>query len=99
MILVDTSVWIDHFREGLNQNKVLIHAFVVGELARGNLKSRRETITLLSNLPKAPKATDAEVMGFIDSNHLMGKGIGFIDAHLLASVALAADAKLWTHDK
>ena len=106
MILVDTSVWIDHFREGvpslaetLSQNNVLIHAFVIGELACGNLKARRETIKLLSNLPQAPKASDSEVMAFIESNRLMGKGIGFIDAHLLASVALEADAKLWTRDK
>jgi predicted nucleic acid-binding protein len=106
MILVDTSVWIDHFREGLppltevlGQNFVLMHAFVLGELACGNWRTRRDTLKLLSNLPHAPKASDSEVMAFIESHRLMGKGIGFMDAHLLASVALAADAKLWTHDK
>lgn len=106
MILVDTSVWIDHFREGLpslvvslNQNSVLIHPFVLGELACGNLKSRQDTLRLLANLPHSPKASDAEVLQFIETHKLMGKGIGLIDAHLLASTALSADAVLWTHDK
>ena len=106
MILVDTSVWIDHFREGLpslvaslNQNSVLIHPFVLGELACGNLKSRQDTLRLLANLPTAPKASDSEVLQFIETHKLMGKGIGLIDAHLLASSALSTDAVLWTHDK
>ncbi|PMR74922.1 type II toxin-antitoxin system VapC family toxin [Billgrantia endophytica] len=106
MILVDTSVWIDYFREGLprlvrllEQNFVLTHPFVLGELACGNLTSRTETLRLLSNLPVAPRASDSEVLAFIEANRLMGRGIGFIDAHLLASTALAADTRLWTHDK
>lgn len=105
MILVDTSVWIDHFRTGepalaplLDNNRVLMHPFVLGEIACGNLRDRRQTLQLLSGLPVAPQASDAEVMAFIESNRLMGKGIGFVDAHLLAAVALAADAGLWTHD-
>ena len=106
MILVDTSVWIDHFRNGvsplavlLDNAHVLTHPFVLGEIACGNLRDRQETIRLLSGLPDAPEASNAEVMTFIESNKLMGKGIGFVDAHLLAAVALAADARLWTHDR
>jgi len=106
MILVDTSVWIDHFRNGvfrladlLESNRVLMHPFVVGEIACGNLKARRDTLQLLCNLPGAPVASNGEVMTFIESNRLMVKGIGFVDAHLLAAVALAANATLWTRDK
>lgn len=106
MILVDTSVWIDHFRNDLppladllENNNVLMHPFVLGEIACGNLNNRRDTLQLLSNLPAAPQASDAEVMAFIESNSLMGKGIGFVDSHLLAAAALAADAKLWTLDR
>lgn len=106
MILVDTSVWIDHFREGspqliaaLNRNEVLMHPYVLGELACGNLKSRASTLKLLSNLPPAPKASDGEVMTFIETHRLMGQGIGLIDAHLLASTALGAGTRLWTADK
>ena len=106
MILVATPVWIDHFRNGMSRladllesNRVLMHPFVVGEIACGNLNARQDTLQLLSNLPDAPLASNAEVMTFIESNRLMGKGIGFVDAHLLAAAALAADATLWTHDK
>ena len=106
MILVDTSVWIDHFRNGvsplaalLDNARVLMHPFVLGEIACGNLRNRQETLRLLSGLPHAPEASNAEVMTFIETNNLMGKGIGFVDAHLLAAVALAADARLWTHDR
>jgi len=106
MILVDTSVWVDHFREGLpalaallDRNAVLMHPFVLGELACGNLKSHRETLRLLANLPIAPTASDAEVLQFIERHKLMGKGIGLTDAYLLAATALAADAELWSHDK
>ena len=106
MILVDTSVWIDHFRNGvsplavlLDNARVLTHPFVLGEIACGNLRDRQETLRLLSGLPHAPEASNAEVMTFIEANKLMGKGIGFVDAHLLAAVALAADARLWTHDR
>ena len=106
MILVDTSVWVDHFRKGLpqlvgllEQNFVLTHPFVLGELACGNLTSRTETLRLLSNLPTAPRASDSEALAFIEANHLMGKGIGLIGVHLLASAALSANTRLWTHDK
>ena len=106
MVLVDTSVWIDHFRAGvsalaalLDHNRVLMHPFVLGEIACGNLGDRRQTLQLLSGLPGASKASDDEVLAFIESNRLMGAGIGFIDAHLLAATALASDATLWTNDR
>jgi predicted nucleic acid-binding protein len=106
MILVDTSVWIDHLRKGvpalvaaLERGQVLIHSFVAGELACGNLKNRTEVLHLLGDLPAAPIVTDAEALAFIEHQHLMGRGIGYIDVHLLASAALAGSARLWTHDK
>ena len=105
MILVDTSVWIDHFRHGnselaalLEQGDVLTHPFVIGELACGGLKNRREILTLLASLRSAVVATDAEALLFIDTRRLVGKGIGYIDVHLLASAALS-DVRLWTLDK
>ena len=106
MILVDTSVWVDHLREGapalaaaLEKGNVLMHPFVLGELACGNLKNRGEVLQLLDDLPVAPMATDAEVLDFIARRALMGRGMGYIDVHLLASVALAGTAQLWTRDK
>ena len=106
MILVDTSVWIDHLRKpephlmvALEAGQALIHPFVVGELACGNLKNRVELLSLLLDLPPAPVATDAEALGFVDRRELMGRGIGYLDIHLLASVALAGTARLWTRDK
>ncbi len=106
MILVDTSVWIEHLRAGrenlgvlLDDFQVLVHPFVIGELACGNLKNRAEVLKLLANLPKAPVASQREVLFFIDKNELMGRGIGFVDAHLLAATGLADAAQLWTNDK
>ncbi|HET6655459.1 MAG TPA: type II toxin-antitoxin system VapC family toxin [Gammaproteobacteria bacterium] len=106
MILVDTSVWIDHFRSGdtalaalLDRGEVLSHPLVLGELACGNIGNRVETLHLLSHLPQALTATDAEVLGFIEHNQLMGRGIGYIDAHLLAATALSDASRLWTRDK
>ena len=106
MILVDTSVWVDHLRAGapalavaLEQGAVLTHPFVVGELACGNLKNRSEVLQLLGDLPGALMATDAEALDFIERRALMGRGIGYIDVHLLASVVLAGSARLWTRDQ
>jgi predicted nucleic acid-binding protein len=106
VILVDTSIWVDHLRHGsaplieaLEREEVLTHAFVIGELACGNLKNRREIFDLLRALPSAVMATDEETLNFIEERRLMGKGIGYIDAHLLASVTLTNDARLWTADK
>ena len=106
MILVDTSVWIDHLRTGderlidlLDSSQVLAHPFVIGELACGNLRKRDEVLRLLNNLPQAPVASQEEVLHFIERNRLMGQGIGYIDAHLLASTALADRALIWTRDQ
>lgn len=106
MILVDTSVWVDHLRDGtpalaaaLEQGRVLMHPFVLGELACGNLKNRGEVLQLLGELPAASMATDPEALDFIERRALMGRGIGYVDVHLLASVALAGTAQLWTRDK
>jgi predicted nucleic acid-binding protein len=106
MILVDTSVWVDFLRRGcesleglLEKNQVLAHPSVIGELACGHLKNRSEILGLLHRLPKAANASDAEVLLFIEQHKLMGGGIGYIDAHLLASARLSHDAQLWTFDK
>jgi len=95
VILVDSSVWIDHLRAGsseleslLNDLRVLVHPFVIGELACGNLRNRKEVLDLMGDLPQVSTAADQEVLYFIEQHELMGKGIGYIDAHLLASVAL-----------
>ena len=106
MILLDTAVWIDHLRQGnaqvaaiLQSGLVLTHPFIIGELGCGNLKSRTRTLGLLSALPQARVAQEQEVLFFIERHRLMGHGIGYIDAHLLAATALTEGAKLWTMDK
>ena len=105
MILVDTSVWVQHLREGsdklismLNKGKVLCHPFIIGEIACGNLRNRAVIISLLKSLPSAKVAINDEILQFIEYNKLMGKGLGYIDIHLLAS-AMLSDAQLWTLDK
>ncbi len=106
MILVDTSVWIDHLRAGelllvelLDTNRVLVHPFIIGELACGNLNNRKTVLSLLRKLPTARLATDDEVLFFIERHGLMGRGIGYIDAHLLAAMSLTGTVRLWTRDK
>ena len=106
MILVDTSVWIDHLRAGdeelvalLNESRVLMHPFVLGELACGTLSNRDKVLALLKDLPTATVATDEEVLFFIERHTLMGRGIGYVDAHLLAAVELTGATQLWTRDK
>jgi len=106
MVLVDTSVWVDHLRNGnkllvslLEDNEVWLHPFVTGELACGNLKARDDVLGLLKKMPQIKKATDDEVLFYIQEQDIAGKGIGYVDAHLLASVALANDTVLWTLDK
>ena len=106
MILVDTSVWIDHLREGveplaevLERGRVLMHPFVIGELACGNLSNRAELLRLLGDLPRAKVARFDEVLAFIEMHTLMGRGIGYVDAHLLAATALEGDASLWSRDR
>ncbi len=105
MILVDTSVWVDHFRAGhkgladlLNAGMVLTHPFVVGELALGNLRQREIVLNTLSDLPHAAVATDTEVLRFIDRQASFGRGIGYVDVHLLAAAQLTLGAELWTND-
>lgn len=104
-VLVDTSIWISHFRKGethvqklLQDGSVLCHSFVMGELACGNLGNRDEILSFLERLPQAPKAEDAEVLRFIERNRLVGSGLGWVDVNLLAS-AMLAKAELWTMDK
>jgi predicted nucleic acid-binding protein len=106
VILVDTSVWIDHLRSGdtilaglLDNGQVLSHPFVIGELALGSLRQRESVLADLLNLPRALAASDAEVMHFIHRDGLFGIGIGYIDAHLLAATRLTQGASLWTRDK
>lgn len=106
MILADTSVWIDHLRASdahlstlLSQANVAMHPKVLGELACGNLQDRQTLIALWRNLPQLAAVTNAEALYFLDQNRLWGRGIGYIDLHLLAAVALSAQARLWTRDK
>lgn len=105
MILVDTSVWIDHLRRGdsglvelLERSAVVMHPFVVGEIACGSLRARQSILELLQDLPPAVVADSDEVLQFIERHVLHGKGIGYVDVHLLASVALTEGAKIWTRD-
>jgi predicted nucleic acid-binding protein len=106
LILVDTSVWVDHLRstdaqlaELLERQQVAMHPFVIGEIACGSLKKRASVFELLTELPTAVLAEADEVLGFIERHALYGKSIGYVDAHLIASAALTEDAKLWTRDK
>jgi predicted nucleic acid-binding protein len=106
VILADTSVWVEHFHRreprlaaALEWATVLVHPFVIGELACGRLPDRNAVLTLLNELPKAPVATHTEAMAFIDARELMGRGIGYVDVHLLASATLATGTRLWTLDR
>jgi predicted nucleic acid-binding protein len=105
MTLVDTSVWIDHLRRGntrlrslLDEGQVLTHPFIVGELACGKLRNRQEILQLLALLPEARVAEHDEVLGLLDGRRLYGRGIGWLDAHLLAS-AILSRVSLWTLDR
>lgn len=105
MILVDTSVWVDHLREGipllsdlLNAGEVATHPFVIGELACGSIRNRTRVLKLLGNLPSAIVATHEEAMHTVEANALQGIGIGWVDVHLLAS-ALLSRTPIWSRDK
>jgi len=105
VILVDTSIWVDHLRAGdselvrrLGAREVLIHPFVIGEIALGNLAQRQLILGSMARLPHAVVATDDEVMRLIDDEPLHGQGIGYVDAHLLASCRLSR-CRLRTRDK
>lgn len=105
MVLVDTSIWIDHFRRASGQltslletEEVAVHPFVVGELSCGNIQNRKEIIALLHALPHTTKVDDDEVLLFIERHSLMGRGIGLIDVHILASSCIDS-CLLWTRDR
>jgi len=103
--LVDTSVWVDHLRRGnarletlLRDGLVLLHPFVLGELALGRMKRRTEVLGLLEEMPSAEAASHGEVLEFVERHQLAGSGIGWVDAHLLVSAALTG-AAFWTLDR
>jgi len=105
LVLVDTSVWVEHLRNGtdglaalLDEGHVVCHSFIIGELACGNLKNREEILKFLKALDSAALAEHEEVTRFIEIHSLMGKGLGYIDMHLLASAHLSK-IPLWTLDK
>ena len=105
MILVDTSVWVDHLRRGnsrladlLERNDVVMHPFIVGEIACGSLTNRKVTLELLQQLPMSVVAENDEVLGYVERHGLHGKGIGYVDVHLLAC-AVIENARIWTLDK
>lgn len=106
MILVDTSVWVDHLRTNnealaklLNVGAVLTHPFIIGELALGRMRRREIVLSSLAALPSVAIATDAEILRFIERHALFGRGIGHVDVHLLAAVRLTEATSLWTNDK
>jgi predicted nucleic acid-binding protein len=106
MILVDTSVWVDHLRSGspdlvaaLDAGQVWTHPFVLGEIACGTLRARREILLSMGRLPTVPRASESEALALIERHGLMGRGIGYIEVHLLASVLLEPPVRLWTRDR
>jgi predicted nucleic acid-binding protein len=106
MIIVDTSVWIDHLRSGdtvladlLGSGRVLAHSFITGEIALGSLRQRDTVLGSLSDLPQATLASDDEVLMLIERGKLYGIGIGYVDAHLLAAARLTAGTLIWTRDR
>ncbi len=106
MIIVDTSVWIEHFRSFsailaalLDAGEVLGHPFIAGELALGNLRQRGDALRALRRLPQAISASHGEVMQLIDREALFGRGIGYVDAHLVTAARLTVGSKLWTRDR
>jgi predicted nucleic acid-binding protein len=106
MILADTSIWIDYLRQGepllteqLNRDRVLMHGMVLGELAMGNFKNRQLLLRRWGALPFIQSATDAQVLQFLETHQLMGKGLGWVDLHLVTAVSLSVNVQLWTRDK
>jgi predicted nucleic acid-binding protein len=106
VILADTSVWIDYLRQGeplmvekLRQGQIVMHGMVLGELAIGNFKNRQLLLKRWKSLPMIQAATDEQVLELLETHQLMGRGIGWIDLHLLAAVSLSSNLQLWTRDK
>ena len=106
MVLIDTVVWIDHLQSNdehlsmlLENEQIVMHPMVIGELAMGNLANRQRTLEDFAKLPEISVATHEEVLYLIDNNRLMGTGIGYVDANLLASVIAYGDTKLWSRDR
>jgi predicted nucleic acid-binding protein len=105
MVLVDTSIWVDHFNQGdsrleylLNENEVVTHPFIIGELACGNIKNRKLIFSLLHALPSISEISKEEFFSFLDQHRLFGTGLGYVDVHLLAS-ALISHCVIYTRDK
>ena len=106
MYLVDTSVWIDHFRKtdpllvkALGDDLVACHPFIIGELALGSLKDGKMVIAMLENVPSVTRADDSELLDMIDDRKLFPRGLGLIDTHLLAAALIEGDVHIWTKDK
>ena len=106
MILVDTSVWIDHLHQAepglqraLEADEVATHPLIIAELALGSIARRAEILALLTNLWRVPSLTHQEMLGYVEQAQLWGRGLSIVDAHLLGSVKLAPDSELWTRDK
>ena len=106
MILVDSSIWVDHLRAGdeelmslLRREEVLTHPFIIGEVALGNLRQRETDLGLMQDLPSIEAAADQEVLQLINGQRLFGLGIGYVDAHLLAALRLIAGSLLWTRNR
>lgn len=106
MVLVDTSVWINHLRYNdevlcdlLEQGHACVHSLVIGELACENLQNRSQLISLLKNLPHVSEASHEEALFCLDQHRLMGRGISFVDVHLIASALLTPNTTLWTRDR
>jgi predicted nucleic acid-binding protein len=106
MILVDTSIWIDHLHRSeaalsalLNEAQVCTHPMIIGELALGSLRDRQTILELLPDLPSTPLATHAEVLRFVESQVLYGIGLSLVDVHLLAALRLSSPDRLWTRDR
>ena len=106
MILVDTSVWVDHLRRAdeelaalLDDGSVATHPFVIGEIALGHLRPRQSILQMLTELPQTTVATELEVLQLIDRHALSGTGISYVDAHLVAAARLTAGVLIWTRDR
>ena len=106
MIILDTSVWIDHTRENndhlfelFEEGEILVHPFMIGEVALGSLRDHDKIIASLLEMPSSRVASDTEVLSLIRNRFLAGSGIGYVDAHLLASTRLTPETLLWTRDK